>query len=362
MASSHPDNPQPNSRKPRRAAEPRQRPAAGGSGLLEHFQNVVDPAENPSDQDLDTFEVATCGCDCWYCPDCCRQKGMKLRARLIPVLHTFSSIMMLTLTVDPLLFPSPQDAYFYIRRKRAIGELIRTLDRSGYLATRRYFCVVEFQRDTEQAHFHLLIESSFLPKSIVDERWSRFRPKSAGPPAPNRPAFGMTRFSVPKFDGGPAHAGRYATKYLTKTPEYGWPAWVMSLGASKRVPRYHTSRGFWNEPPREPPATKGKPRQPSGLNYAQRTEDCGTAITLFKITASVDTLTGDPRTDRQWLARGLCDRDLLAPLSTGKNPRRPRVQLTARTATEALRIISAACGQPIPVTASGGAVQKGLIQ
>lgn len=359
MASSFPEESSKDARQAEPAAGPRQRPAVGGSGSLEHFQNVVDPNQNGSPQGLDTFEVATCGCDCWYCPDCCVHKGMNLRARLIPVLQTFSSIMMLTLTVDPLLFPSPQDAYFYIRRKRAIGELMRTLDRSGYLTTRRYFCVVEFQKQTEQAHFHVLIESGYLPKPVVDARWSLFRPNSAGPTDPNRPAFGMTRFSVGSFEGGPVHAARYATKYLTKTPEQGWPAWVMDLGAARRIPRYHTSRGFWNEPPRQAPATKGKPRQPTGLSYAQRIADCGTAITLFKITESVDVLTGDPRTDRRWLARGLCDRDVLVPLSTSRNPRRPRVRLTGASASEALRTLRDACGHPIPILATSGAVPTG---
>ncbi len=37
----------------------------------------------------------------------------------------------------------------------------------------------------------------------------------------------------------------YASKYLTKYPENGFPDWVMD--ATYRIRRYSTSRGFWGK-------------------------------------------------------------------------------------------------------------------
>jgi hypothetical protein len=324
---------------------------AGPSTLLEHSQNVV------TAPDLAEFEISKCGCDCWYCPDCCERKGYNLRARLVPVLETFTGLMMLTLTIDPQLFPTPRAAYLWVKRKRGISRLMRELDRRGHLHSRRYFYVVEFQRETEQAHFHVLVDATRIPKPAIDAAWSRLRPPTAGPPAPNRPAFGMTRFSVPRFEGGAVHAARYATKYLVKAPESGWPDWVLAMGARVRVPRYQSSRGFWCLPPR-PKASTGKPRALVRVSYAQRIAECGTACNVFEKTETINEVTGEVRPRLLWRGRIDLPELNLRRLSPHTGHARPRFRVAAATPGQLLQALRAATGIPVRVISglhAGGA-------
>ncbi len=324
------------------AASPQPSPS-----LLEHSQNVV------TDPDVQTYELAKCGCDCWYCPDCCERKGYNLRAELIPVLETFTGLMMLTLTIDPELFPSPRDAYLYVREKRGISRLMRELDRGGHLHSRRYFYVIECQRETEQVHYHVLVDATRIPKPAIDAAWSKLRPKDAGPPAPNRPAFGMTRFSVRKFEGGAEHAGRYATKYLVKTPEHGWPAWVMAMGREHRLPRYSASRGFWN---REsvPSVPSGKTRDTQPRTYGDRVAECGTSCNVFESKEGIDTETGEVRMRLFWKARVGVGEDVLEIISpTGQ--KRPRATIRASGVRACVEAVQLAAGHPVAVLAGPGA-------
>lgn len=142
----------------RRQAGRRQPEAA--SYLLEHLHNTV---TLPGNEHGARFEVSKCNCRCWFCPECCLSEGYKLRGRLIPILESFHGLIMVTLTVDPELFPDPKTAYLYMLDKRCIGVTTQDLFRWNHLITRRFFCVVEWQKKTEQAHFHILYDSTFIP-------------------------------------------------------------------------------------------------------------------------------------------------------------------------------------------------------
>ncbi len=259
------------------------------SSLLESSQNVV-TAEGPHTERA--FVLSRCGCDSWFCTDCCERKGYKLREELTGVLETFTALMMVTLTIDPALFASPREAYFYIRKHRGISRLVRELKRRKHLHSKRYFAVLEFQKDTEQAHYHVLIDASYVPKAAIDAAWSKLRPHSASATDPNRPAFGMTRFSKRTFEGGALHAARYATKYLVKIPEQGWPNWVLKLGCESRVHRYSTSHSFWNRE-RKVSTPTGKTRKAKPRSYAERIEECGTSSNLFELTPTANVTTGE---------------------------------------------------------------------
>lgn len=313
-----------------------------GSSLLEPSQNVV----TVEGEDLRVFEVSPCGCDCWYCPDCCKRKGYRLRAELIPILKTFAGLMMLTLTVDPMLFPSAREAYLYVRGQRAISRLMRDLHRAGHLHSPRYFYVVEFQKRTEQAHFHVLVDATRIPKEAIDAAWSKFRPSGAGPVAANRPAFGMTRFSMPRFEGGAEHAARYATKYLVKSPDHGWPSWVMAMGKRKRVPRYQTSRGFWgrmSEPAR--PAESTRTTDPK--SYAERVAECGSTSNLFEAVEFIDESTGEVERSLRWHARLPQPVAFLRDLLASAEPGAVRLRLVGRDAAGCIEAIKAACGRAV---------------
>lgn len=287
--------------------------------LLESKRNVVTVQE---------IRDRPCRCRCWYCPDCCLSMGLALRERLMPVLESFTGLMMLTLTVDPTLFGSPEAAYLYARERRVISRLMRELDRKGYLHSRRYFRVIEWQKQTEMVHYHVLIDATRVPKTAIDAAWSRFRPAALPPPPPNRPAFGLTRFSRRRFEGGAKHAARYATKYLLKIPDRGWPAWVLAAGNEYRIPRYQTSRDFWGNggAGASVPATPAPafPRPPlksrHSRPYAERVADCGEAIEEFRVITTTNTQTGEKSVRYDWVRRWL----------PGQKP--PRRQPDGRTA------------------------------
>ena len=309
---------------------------------LEYSQNVVTDEDGSK-----RYVVARCGCDCWYCKECCEVKGYNLRARLIPALQAFKGLMMLTLTVDPELLPSPQAAYLHVRKRRAISRLMQDLDRAGWLHSRRYFYVVEFQKDTLQTHFHVLIDATFVPKDAIEESWGKNRPRSAGPVLDNRPPFGIVRFSQRKFSGGPVHAGRYASKYLVKVPDYGWPPWVMSMGVIQRVPRYGTSRRFWGTSGRPRATTDPRASRAAGLPYKQRIAECGAASNVFVRVERVDHGTGEVTECSRWLGRVDLDLRDVPALGTALGIRNRRREVRAGGLRECVAALVEAAGRPV---------------
>ncbi|MCK5174002.1 MAG: hypothetical protein KAR47_11470 [Planctomycetes bacterium] len=314
-------------------------PEAGGSYLLEHLHNTV---TNPGNEHGAYFEVAKCNCRCWFCPDCCMIEGYKLRGRLIPVLETFDGLIMASLTIDPQLFSDPQTAYLYTAEKRCIGITTQDLDRWGHLNTRRYFYVVEWQKNTEQAHYHILYDSNFIPWDSLLRSWSKHRPKDAGPVEGKRPAFGTVIFSAPKF-ASPVHAARYATKYLIKVPEYGFPRRVLEMGKDRRIRRYSTSRGFWGTKSARQDRETTTTRKNRQRTYAQRIAKCGDSVNVFEIAETLDIETGEIQHKNVWI--GQLDADastVMENLYDPGNPERKRRSLLARNQNEALQIIRAA--------------------
>ena len=141
-----------------------------------HSRNTVDKGQAELVEVETEYEVVAVGCKSRFCPQCCKSLGIKLREVITPVLKTFKGMLMLTLTVDPKLFDNPEQAYRYVREKRCVAELVRALHKAGHLYSRRFFYVVEWQKTTEMAHFHLLVESDFIPFSLLCSLWGRFRP------------------------------------------------------------------------------------------------------------------------------------------------------------------------------------------
>src|SRR5262249_45270543 len=124
-------------------------------------------------------ECRAVGCKSRFCLHCCGHQGRLLKGRLVPALKTFhGGLMMLTLTVDPELFDSPEAAYWYCRDKRSVAELVRALYKAGHLKSKRFFCVVEFHANG-WPHFHVLVESSRIPHKVLAQFWGRNRPASA---------------------------------------------------------------------------------------------------------------------------------------------------------------------------------------
>ena len=307
--------------------------------LLELIHNTV---TNPGNEHGAYFEVAKCNCRCWFCSECCMTEGYKLRGRLIPVLETFDGLIMASLTIDPQLFPDPQTTYLYTAKKRCIGRTTQDLDRWGHLNTRRYFYVVEWQKKTEQAHYHILYDSTFIPWDLLLKSWSKHRPKNAGPVKGNRPAFGTVIFSAPKF-ASPVHAARYTTKYLIKVPEYGFPRWVLEMGKDRRIRRFSTSRDFWGTKSARQDREAVTTRKNKQRTYAERIADCGDSVNIFEIAETIDIDTGEIQHNRVWAGQINADAStVMENLYDPGNPNRKRRSLLARNQNEALKIIRAA--------------------
>lgn len=321
--------------------------AGGGADTsLEYLQNVVTEKIQLGTR----YELAKCGCDCWYCEDCCERKGYNLRKELIEALDSFQNLLMITLTVDPELFGSYEEAYFYLRENRCISVLMQGLDRLGHLNSRKYFYVLEFQ-ESGNPHYHLLVDANRIPHEDLLAEWSKNRQPEKPTPEPNRPPFGLVWITKRHFEGGALHAARYATKYLVKVPEYGWPEWVLKLGAEKRVPRYGVSRKFWNRPRPEYKSTKRPKPRSNSVSYCLRLEQCGSTTNLFAVTNTV--MPNDEiKEERQWIARLGVSTDIFKVLDEFYQAGSRRAAIWEDKSYKAIEQISNAAGRPVQILAS----------
>src|SRR6185503_3448329 len=123
-------------------------------------------------REKECFEVRSVGCRSWFCPHCCLALGLALKRRLSRELTRFRGLMMLTFTVDPELFESPQAAYEYVTTKRCVAVAVQRLDRWDLLHSRDFFAVVEWQGNG-WPHWHVLINASHVPFEQLGEAWNR---------------------------------------------------------------------------------------------------------------------------------------------------------------------------------------------
>ena len=225
-----------------------------------------------------------CRCRCTFCDHCSRALARVLRPRVVGQLCRWKGgITGLTFTVDPDLFAGdPEAAYRFVKGNRLIARTVAGLFRRGWLIAQRWFAVVEFQGEKTgyMPHWHVLVESKFVPHGEVVEIWSSWRPAEAGPlewkvgsperavrevrvtaenyRALERVAFGSVAFSRSRSGVlGAAVAARYCLAYLIKPPKAGWPDWVLDFdGIIRRheVSRSHkgNGNGFWDACHRHP--------------------------------------------------------------------------------------------------------------
>jgi len=257
------------------------------------------------------YRVRPCNCRRWFCPSCGPRMGWKLRGRLGLRLAEFTAVFGITLTVDGTLFTNPLEAWLYVMTNRVLSRFIRELDRRELLHSKAYFWSVEFQKKTEQPHWHMLVDATAIAYGEIVEIWSRFRPPTAPPLSEpitkenyqgKPPAFGSVRFTKSE---NVFKAAYYATKYLTKYPNEGYPAWV--LDRQGRMPRYGHSHRFFPrvsghdamcfcsecrgvvEPPAKRQAIRKKERASSVTpnrelkTIRQRLEQCGQSCSVVQV-------------------------------------------------------------------------------
>jgi hypothetical protein len=261
-------------------------------------------------------EAQACGCRSRFCPHCCLALGIKLKQRLRPELAKFTGLMMLTFTIDPELFTSPREAYEYIRRHRCISVTMQRLDRWRLLHSRRYICVIEWQKNG-WPHWHVLVDASHIPFAQLCEAWNRNHPLWKERVAMGRPGLGSVKFSAPKLERD--RAAGYVTAYLTKHPEHGYPEWIGDMPVGS-VRRFEASRGFWSksedladEPSDErdedvedddddcDDAAEGEDKQ-DRRTVAEQLASCGMSCVVLHVREVVDEQTGELVTVRDFVA------------------------------------------------------------
>ena len=192
------------------------------------------------------YKIVRCKCRCRFCSDCALGLGLQLKEKLIPTIAKWSNMVMVTLTINPKRFASPEAAYRHVTKNRLISRWVRELNRRGVLKSRKFFSVFECQKNGNP-HWHLLLEAPFVPHDIALQVWNQLGPDNELSTNEN-PSMGFVWFSAPKFKT-PEHAANYACKYIIKPPIEGWPEWVLDyVGQVRRVSRSHGLFDHLKEP------------------------------------------------------------------------------------------------------------------
>lgn len=138
---------------------------AASPNYLWAFLNTCPHAQTLTGRDTLTGQelIIPLPCKQWACRWCAAQKIRVLSVRTRDARPT----RMLTLTVDPKLWPNPRAAFDGTRRK--IADLITYL--------RDKFGELEYLRVTELTahgwpHYHFLIRSAYLPHALVKAKWA----------------------------------------------------------------------------------------------------------------------------------------------------------------------------------------------
>ena len=252
------------------------------------------------------YRLITHNCRSWFCPICRPRLVVDLKREWVPVLATFTNILMIALTVDPQLFGSPREAYRYLRDNRCVSETMRLITHSKHqdirLNSSRYAYVLEFQEENDYyPHFHLLLDASYVLHEELARIWSHFRPRAAGPVAVGRPAFGYVSADTKRIAAAtPTLAAKAAIDYITKAPERDIPDWVLDMGtAGSRIAMHGTSRNFFPRIPgqNEPQPCRSRPRTSKKRSpsrpHRDRIEACGQSTQMMRVLERTDPVSGE---------------------------------------------------------------------
>lgn len=227
------------------------------------------------------LELMPCKCRSRFCSRCALGLGLELRTRVTPVLRDFNGVLMVTLTFDPEVFDgNPVQCFEYVRDHRVISEFVRRLKEEVH--SRRYFCVVEWQKETEFPHFHICLDANFIDFETLCRAWNSVGPGGLTRMRLRRTGLGSIRFT--KKDGFESrdHAIHYLLKYIIKIPEHGFPDWVLDYDGN--VVRYQVSKGFFGTTSEKKEKTekevKERRRKPT---VRERIAECGSRAVILSV-------------------------------------------------------------------------------
>jgi hypothetical protein len=218
---------------------------------------------------------------------------------------------MITLTVDPSVFPVASEAFAYLREKRCVTEFIRRLRKRGVLHSHRHIFVYDFHKNGHP-HVHLVVDASWIAHADLQALWDGRGPKCRNVKGKQKKRLGHVNVSRPKIADRSKWA-RYAAEYLFKLPDE-WPEWVLQMGGANggRFRRYSKSRYLWTtgkckkSKPEENESTtsdvprrRGPARAPS---YGNVTEACGRTQALLRVRTLRDDDDVVQKSWRWWIA------------------------------------------------------------
>lgn len=230
---------------------------------------------------MDHVKCVGSRCNCRTCPECGRRLGRKTREILESPdrLALFPFPVMLTLTIDPKKFASPEAAHETVTDGGYIRRLLRLLGITTWV------WVLEFHK-SGWPHWHILVDLSErgrLTPADLRRCWHLWRDK-----------WGLGGLDVQERDGfaSPTHAVRYVTKYLTKYPRHGYPAWFLKgsrrrvCQASRKVGRLTAGESKPDDRDDKPTTTRADSRP-----IVDRMAECGQAVSVIRERA--DQATGE---------------------------------------------------------------------
>lgn len=185
----------------------------------------------------------SCTCKSWLCPECRKKKGMEIRNAIINKGNLFRMPCLYTITINRNYFSGPEDAYDYVMKNKFIARLL-----TKELGVRRWVWVLEVQEKTGAGfpHWHILVDLADLPGQWYNKDLkisSKIKPDNTKgwKYYPNFFDLNRVHSLLHKWKIGeqceltlkrdrfsnPVHAIRYITKYLIKTPDGGFPEWML---------------------------------------------------------------------------------------------------------------------------------------
>ncbi len=131
-------------------------------------------------------------CNSWNCPTCCKRKANMVRREIIEVSGLNNLYYHLVFTLDGTKIPyeyknrEVNDTHKYITKifnhfltllrrekrdyvKKKTGQ-IKHFDYSQLEKELKYIWIIEFQKDTKNAHMHILL-NQFLPIEVIRDLW-----------------------------------------------------------------------------------------------------------------------------------------------------------------------------------------------
>ena len=253
---------------------------------LEHSSNkVTGPLEG-----VEGTGRAVCvsrRCNRRTCNHCGPRLGFTVRRNVQSRAPMWVAPCILTLTVDRREFTSPQEAHHRITRGKFIPRLMRLLGLT------RWLWVLEFQQKTGDGwpHWHLCIDLAEVGGRLdLSRAWSLWRDTwhLGGLDLSQRRA-GMTA----------EHALNYITKYLTKSPEGGYPEWVLHANSVRFVQGSRSLGrlvGKWQASEEESQEEEQEPEEQDRTGRKSNIEanaKCGLDTSVLR--EEIDGLTGEIR-------------------------------------------------------------------